>query len=143
MLFTGKHRSSCEHSHVCAINNQACFGYTAHRCDIAYTWQDLPLASFSNKWKTMVILSQISGGKPFCTSHKSSDKCSKENYKAQISYKTSFWSLFILTLSCCLHLFWTASYWTIGMITRHSTQGIQGRFIFCWESGQKRSLCQC
>lgn len=49
-----------------------------------------------------------------------------------------FWSLFILAFSCCLHLFWTASYRTVGMITRHSTQGAQGRFIFCWESEQKK-----
>lgn len=76
-----------------------------------------------------------------CTSHASSDKWSKENDQAPISLLWNSLSLFILALSAFM-CFWTAWYQTVGMITRHSTQGTQGSFLYCLESEQKRSLCQ-
>lgn len=110
VLFTGKHRSSCECSCVCAINKQACCGYTAHRCDNAYTWQDLPLASFSNKWKTLVILSQISGGIQLHKSHKQWQMFQRKLQGTNLLQNTFFCSFynrfFLLPLSIldCLTL---------------------------------------
>lgn len=62
VLFTGKHGSSVKRARVCAVNNQACCGYTAaHRWD---AWQ----ASFSlwphlaTNWRLWWYFSLISGG---------------------------------------------------------------------------------
>lgn len=43
VLFTGKHRSKCECASVCALNNQACCGYTQHTGETMLTRGELRL----------------------------------------------------------------------------------------------------
>lgn len=115
LMFTGKHREQCECSRVCALNKQACCGYTQHTgVDNACMWKAMPLVSFSHKWKMLplVILSLISGG-----SQISLHKSHKQWQKAQISYH-----YFFICAPSCLHLFWPPSHRTVCMITRLNTR---------------------
>lgn len=132
VLLTGKHRSRVSALVFVLQTGNRLVVATQHTGD-AYTWQALPLASFNNKWKALLILSLISGGiQTVCTSHTSSDERSKENLShSNTTFFFFFYKCSSLLLSSILDR-------TVGMITRHSTQGTQRRFILSCKSEQKK-----